>query len=58
VPSLAVFLVSVEIAGVFLVANLVFTVITRRLGPRATTRLPARRAARGVGLVIEPTAPA
>jgi len=35
VPSLAIFLVSVEIAGVFLVANLVFTVITRLLGPRA-----------------------
>ena len=35
VPSLAIFLVSVEIAGVFLVANLVFTVITRPLGPGA-----------------------
>jgi preprotein translocase subunit SecB len=36
VPSLAIFfLVSVEIAGVFLVGNLVFTVTTRLLGPRA-----------------------
>jgi len=35
VPSLAIFPVSVEIACVFLVANLVFTVITWPLSPRA-----------------------
>jgi len=35
VAAPSILLVRVEIAGVFLVANLVFTVITRLLGPRA-----------------------